>query len=227
MMSEATDTKTNFKFLVSQLVVKRIKPDTNMLLAHNSTFRKGAHAPYKLTRVELKTFSFSAGSKSLSIENAVLGPIHKRLLFTMVKNGDFIGLLDTNPHKFNHYYITDFSLFMKGKHFANEGLFLGVDQEHTSVMVYRTLFEGSCIYHSKSELQITHDMFINGYFMLHFDLTPDQGASDSHTYRPENGNIRVELKFGRTLPEAVTCLLYLEFYNSVLIVFARDVTTNF
>ena len=67
-----------------------------------------------MTRVELKTFTFSAGSKSLSIDNAVLGLVPKRLLFTMVKNADFIGTMDTNPYKFQ-YYIIDFSLFVNGK----------------------------------------------------------------------------------------------------------------
>jgi len=48
------------------------------------------------------------------------------------------------------------------------------------------------------------DMFVNGYFMLISDLTPDQGASDDHTSHPEQGNIRVELKFAKPLPEAIT-----------------------
>jgi len=54
-----------------------------------------------MTRVEVKTFPFSAGSKSLSIEYAVLGPVPKLLLFTMVKNADFMGTMDTNPYNFN------------------------------------------------------------------------------------------------------------------------------
>jgi len=78
-----------------------------------------------MTRVELKPFTFSARSKSLSIDNAVFGPVLKRLPFTMVKNAVFIGSMDTNPYKFRHYRISDFSLFVKGKHFRNDGLSLG------------------------------------------------------------------------------------------------------
>ena len=62
----------------------------------------GTFARYNMTRVELKTFTFSTGSKSLSIDNAVLGHVPKRLLFSMVKNADFIGTIDTNPYKFRH-----------------------------------------------------------------------------------------------------------------------------
>jgi hypothetical protein len=75
-------------------------------------------------------------------------------------------------------------------------------------MGYSTLFEGSGIHHSNSGLQITHDMLINGYFMLVYELTPDLAASKGLTSSPANGNIRIELKFGEALPDIVTCLLY-------------------
>ena len=60
-----------------------------------------------------------------------------------------------------------------------------------------------------------------------FELTPDRGASDGHTSHPENGSIRIKLKFNKPLPQAITCLLYLEFDNSVLIDFERKITTDF
>ena len=115
---------------------------------------------------------------------------------------------------------------MNGKQFPNKGLSVGMDHSKTSVMNYRTLFEASRIHHSNTGLQITHNMYINGYFMLRFDLTPDRDASVGHTSHPENGNIRIELKFDKPLPEVITCLLYLEFDNSVLIRFVRTVTTD-
>jgi hypothetical protein len=117
----------------------------------------------------------------------VLGPLPKRLLFTMVKNFDFLGLVTTKPYNFRHYYIRYFALHVNDRQ-------IPADHEKTSVMGYRTPFEGSDIHHSNSELQITHAMYINGYFMLLFDLTPDRSASEGHASQPDNGNIRVELR---------------------------------
>jgi hypothetical protein len=77
-------------------------------------------------------------------------------------------------------------------------------------MGYRTLFEASGIHHSNSGLQITHEMYIAGYFMLLFDLTPDSGASEGHASQPDSGKIEIEIKFANSLPDAVTCLMYLE-----------------
>ena len=64
-------------------------------------------------------------------------------------------------------------------------------------------------------------MYINGYFVLLFDLPPDRDASEGHTSHPEQGSIRIEVIFNKLLPESITYLLYLEFDNSVLIDFAR------
>jgi len=50
-----------------------------------------------MTRVALKIFTFKGGSESVSIDNAVLGTLPKRLLFTMPRNADF---MDTNPYLF-------------------------------------------------------------------------------------------------------------------------------
>jgi len=88
----------------------------------------------------------------LFIDNAVLGPIPKRLLFTMVKNTDFIGSLGRKLYKFQHYDFSDFSLFVNGKQFPDEGLSMGMHHEKTSVMGYRMLFEASGIHHYYSGL---------------------------------------------------------------------------
>jgi len=50
-----------------------------------------------MTKVELKKFTYSAGPKSLSIDKAVFAQLPKRLMFTMIKNKEFLGSLDTNP----------------------------------------------------------------------------------------------------------------------------------
>jgi len=156
-----------------------------------------------------------------------MGPIPKGLLFTMIKITDFNGSVDTNPYKFRHYDISEFSLHGNGRRVPSEGISLDTDHENTSVMGYRTLFEGSVIHHSNTGLMITHDRYINGFFMLLFDLTPDHAAPEAHTSLPENGNIRIELQFSRPLPEAITCVLYLEYDSTVLINFSRKVTTDF
>jgi hypothetical protein len=99
--------------------------------------------------------------------------------------------------------------------------------QKTSVKGYRTLFEASGIHHLNAGLQITHDMYIVSYFTLLFDLTPDRSASEGHASQPDSGNIRIELKFAKPLPDAVTCLLYLEYDNCGRFDSSRTVITGY
>jgi hypothetical protein len=85
--------------------------------------------------------------------------------------------------------LSKFALYVNGKQIPSEGFSVDMGLEKTSMMVYRTLFDGSGVHHSTSGLQITHGIYVAGYFMLLFDLTPDKAASKGHTSHPDNGNI--------------------------------------
>ena len=93
-----------------------------------------------MTRFELKTFSYSAGPKSLSIDNAVFGQLPKRLLFTMIKNKDFLCSLDTNSYYFQHFNLSHFTMFYNGKPIPSEVLAKNMAEEKTSSLAYNTLF---------------------------------------------------------------------------------------
>ena len=43
--------------------------------------------------------------------------------------------------------------------------------------------------------------------MLVFDLTPDLSDSECHISDPVHGDIRLELKFEKALPDPIVCLL--------------------
>jgi hypothetical protein len=202
-----------FQILEARMLVRHIEANPSVLYAHNITLEAGGLTKYHLTRVEVKTFTFAAVLHSLSIDNTVLCPLPKRALFSLVKNKDYLSILDSNPYNFRHYVIREFALYVNGRQILSEGLHIDTRRGKTTVMGFRTLLEASGIRHSNAGLQITHDMFIAGYFMLIFYLSPDRGASECHTSHPKNGKIRIEVRFKDALPDAVTCLLYMEYDN--------------
>ena len=71
------------------MIVRRIRPSPKICVAHNEALSKGFLARYNLTRLELKTFTYAGVPQAISINNAVLGMLPKRLLFTMVKSTEF------------------------------------------------------------------------------------------------------------------------------------------
>ena len=118
-------------------------------------------------------------------------------------------------------------MYVNAKQIHSGGLHLNTDHEKGSVMAYRTLLVGTGIRHSNAGLQISQAMYVNGYFMLLFDLTPDHGASEGHTSRSDSGNIKIELKFKKALPVATTCLLYSEYGSCVRIDSSWNVKADF
>jgi len=216
-----------FKILEALLYVKQIRPNASILTANNEALLAGYPIRYNITRIELKTFTFSAGSQSLSINNVVLGRLPKRLIFTMVKNTDFLGTMSTNPFNFCHFDLSHFSMYVNGRQIPPEGLTLDMNRDKTAITGYRTLFEGSGIHHSNSGLKLTPAKYINGYFMPVFDLTPDLAASEGHISDPVHGDIRLEQKFEKALPDPLVCLLYLEFDSYVLVDSMHQVSTDF
>ena len=118
-------------------------------------------------------------------------------------------------------------MYVNKKQIPSGGLTVGTGHEKTTTLAYQTLFSGSGIHHGNAGIQITHDMFIKGYFMLLFDLTPDSAASEGHTSITENGSIRIDVKFDSALSAAITCLLYLEYDANIQIDALRNVVTDF
>jgi len=70
-------------------------------------------------------------------------------------------------------------MYVNGKQIPSESVSLDMSRQKTSVKGYAALFEGTGIHHSNSGLQITH-MYINGFFVIVYDLTPDLAASEGH-----------------------------------------------
>ena len=64
----------------------------------------------------------------------MLCALPKRLLFTMIKNTDVNGSVDTNPYKFRHCDISEITLYVKGRRVPSDGLSLDMDHEKTSVV---------------------------------------------------------------------------------------------
>jgi hypothetical protein len=168
-----------------------------------------------MTIVELESFDFSTETQSRSIDQDIVGCIPKPLLFAMIDNKDFLGTITSNPYKFQHFGLPSLNMIVNGRQTPSESLIIGPSHEKITTLAYKTLFEGFGIHHSNAGLQISHGMYINGYFILLYDLTPDLAASELHTSPADNGNIRIELTFKDVLKEATTCLLYIEYDKSV------------
>jgi hypothetical protein len=78
---------------------------------------------------------------------------------------------------------------VNGRRLPGVGLTLDMSNENTSVLAYDTLFTDSGIHHAHAGFQISRTMYLNVFFMLVFDLTPELAASGGHTSQLTQGSI--------------------------------------
>jgi len=57
-------------------------------------------------------------------------------------------------------------------------------------------------------------------------MTPDREADEGHIHLPRQGNVRIEARFEKLLPEPVTCILYAEFPGHIEIDNSRNFTVE-
>jgi hypothetical protein len=76
-------------------------------------------------------------------------------------------------------------------------------------------FSSPGIHHDDRTHTITLEMCTKGLYILGFDLTLDRGSPLKHISLPRQGNVRIEARFSKPLPEPVTSILYTEFPGDV------------
>ena len=95
-MDSTNDGRFGIKIKEATLIVRRIKINPGIFIAHANTLAK-ATAKYPITRVEVKTFTLHTGILGDSIDNAILGQLPKRIIIGFVDNRAFNGNRTLNP----------------------------------------------------------------------------------------------------------------------------------
>ena len=186
-----------------------------LLLAHANVLGMKRKVHYPVTHTEIKTFTASSGAQQVSIDNAFLGPIPERILLGFVKNTAFVASASTNPFHFHHYDMTSLVLYVNGVQYPSEPLTMDCSSPYGVARAYETFFSSTAIHHDDRAHMITLEMFTRGFYLLGFDLTSDREDDEDHISLPCQGNVRIEARFKKPLPEPVTCILYAEIPGEV------------
>ena len=226
LLGPSDDAKVRIKILDATLFMTQVEVKPPLLLAHTKVLSMKRKAIYPVTHAQIKTFTASSGSQQISIDNAFLGPVPKRILIALVKSTAYVGSVSTNPFHFHHYDMTQFMLYVNGVLHATQPLTMDCSSPFGATRAYETLFSSTGIHHDDRGHMITLEMFTKGFFILGFDLTPDREADEEHISLPRQGNVRIEARFKNALPEPVTCILYAEFPGHIDIDHSRNITVE-
>lgn len=219
--------KSEFKINVMEasLMVRRVKINPSVLIEH-AKMLEYCTAKYPITRVEVKAFTIPSDVLGKTIDNVYLGQLPQRVVVGLVSNTAYNGSFKHNPFNFDNYNVNFLALYIDGQQMPTKALQPDYTNHQLYSGCYNTLFSGSGIHNRNHGNGISRAMYPLGYCLYAFDLTPDLAVA-SHWNLVKKGSLRIEIKFGVALTEAVNCVVLGEFCNVIEVDKYRNVTADY
>ena len=213
------------RILHASMFVRKVKLTPSVFLAHARTLERGT-AKYPIRRVVCKSFTVPQNYLDVSHEKLFSGQLPTRVVVGLVRNDAFNGHAGRNPFNFQHFNLSEISLYLDG-HQQHAVRPIQPDYEHGQyIRGYHSLFAGTGKICKDEGLYISREDYGNGYALYAFDLTADLGEDD-HFSLLRQGSVRLALKFAQALPQTVTVVAYAEFENVIEIDRDRNVVFDF
>src|SRR6266516_491996 len=209
LMSDAQNPSFKVKIHECKLLVRKVHISPTVFIEQAKAFEVG-NAKYPIRRVVCNSYSISTGMRDNVHEGLFTGQIPSRIVIAMVENQAFNGSFECNPFNFKHFGLTSIKIYVDGQAHSNIKAIECDFATHQSLSGYLSLFAGSGKYRRDEGLDIDRGEYERGFTLFAYDLLPDL-TEEGYFNLVKEGSIRVELKFGNTLPVTVNVIAYAEF----------------
>ncbi|GFS72014.1 uncharacterized protein F54H12.2 [Nephila pilipes] len=209
----------------ASLFVRKVKVAPSVVIAHEIALGKGV-IKMQIRRTEVKSFALSAGMQSITIPNAFIGQLLTRLITGMVSNTAFNGDFSKTPFNFKHYNLS-YLCTIDGNHIPSKTFQPKFDNDNSYSRCYMNLFTDLSHYHKDQDINISFSEYKDGYTLFAVDLTPDLSSEAMHYSILRNGNLTIDIKISKALPETVNLLVYSEYRNTIEIDKNRSIFADF
>jgi hypothetical protein len=214
------------------LKICKIEVSDAIILAHSEALKE-SNAVYPFTRCETKAFTYSKGLSNITIDDLFHGRVPSRVVFGMVSADAFNGNVRKNPFNFKHYNVSDIALTIDGNSVPGKALQLGgwpdgggpdsdTNEGRQYIDAYLNLSEVSGTMGQNAGNAITIEQFAQGYSLFAFNLDP-QLKPGNYMNLVAQGNVRLEIRFKKPLPETMVAVIYSERTSAFEIDVARNV----
>lgn len=219
--------ENNYKIHIqaASLYVRKITVSPSVLIGQEKALEKGV-VKMPIRRVDVKSFALSNGLQSSTIANAFIGQLPIRIILGFVSNDAFNGNIQKSPFKFSHYDV-NYLCILNGNQMLPAKPFQPSFESNLYARSYFSLFTDLNRYHTSANINISFSEYKDGYTLYAVDLTPDLAASEDHVSINKSGNIAIDLKFEKALPETVNLVVYAEYRNVIEIDKSRGVVTDY
>jgi hypothetical protein len=209
------------------LMVQKVKPVPGLVQSYVQMMEEGNPIPYFLNSPSVNFYTIESGSSQFMRDNLFLGRVPERIVIGMVETDAYHGRPTKNPYNFQHFGLTEICLYKDGVPYPRPMIKMDFENEVCSDAYHHfmTSLGGSC---TRDVPMITMAEYMNGYTLFSYDMSPDQmGSLNPGTLLNMNSNIRLEMKFKKSLTANITLLVYYQIGQLMQIHRDRRVTIDF
>ena len=198
LMSSDDDAAYRVQILDAALKLYLQKPNAGVLMAHNQLLGNST-AMYPFISSHIKIASVSQGEYGFIENNLFQGDVPTQLIVALVSSEAYSGSYKKSPFNFQGFDCNFLALYIDGQSYPCQPLQCNFGEKNY-VDAYKTLAS------FRDDVDISYSDFGGGYalFVLNVDDRLDFNAK-------RRGDCRLEIKFGTSLPESVTVLMYGKF----------------
>ena len=157
----------------------------------------------------------------------LIGQLPRRINVGFVRTDAIHGLYNLNPFHFQHFGINFFSLYINGKSVPSRALqptFEGQNSDYVRTYMQMSSALGHAF--TNQDCGISYNDFRNGSTLFVFNLNAEL-TDGEHTEVMKRGSVRIEVRFGAALVNPITCLVFSEYDNLILIDKERNVSLDY
>ena len=219
--------RVRVEIISAQLLVRKVKVNPAVTLAHIEEHQKDIPAKYPLRRGVVTTFVVPAGTQSFSRENLITGQLPRRIFLGLVTNSTFNGNGKENPFNFRYFSLNYLTLSSNDQSFPRETALTPYFRDGCRYAeVLSLLYQTTNVHNSDRGLVINYDNYTHGYTIYGFDLTTDM-CEGAHIDPIKHGALRLETHFGMGLTRPINVICYAEYDNMLQIDRNRNVLVDY
>nr|XP_042913843.1 uncharacterized protein F54H12.2-like [Parasteatoda tepidariorum] len=158
-------------------------------------------------------------------DNVFSGPMPKKVIIGCVDNEAFHGTLTKSPYDFKHFDLNFIGVYVDGQPVPHNPLELNF-AKNQYIRAYQTLFDGTERMGQDRGIFISREDYRNGNTLFGFNLSPNL-CSGEHLNLIKHSNLRLELKFAKSLKKTVCVIVFAEFENLIEINKSRNILFDF
>ena len=216
LLSGATDVYHKIKITDVKLRLCHVSLSPELVLAINEA-TKVKPATYLFDNSEVRTQSVARGLQTL-VMNDLFSRVPEQLFVVMVASSAYVGNYQSNPFYFQHFNLSEIAFYYDNTSLPAKPLQLNFGETPNSSS-YLTAYENLRAV-APRDLNISYNDFHRGYTILVFDMRTDLAEGLRSAVR--NGQTRLELRFAKPLPEAVTVVTYAKHKSTLSLDHARN-----